>query len=80
MGAESFAGFIERIDSAIARVQQSYGGPVALFAHGYVIHAVEMRLATIGEAVDAGLMNRFISTWPTNAPDHCEGRAKWIPV
>ena len=73
-GAESFTEFCARIDTAIARIRAHTGKVVAVFAHGYVIHAIEMRLAEPDETVGAGFMNRFITTWPTNAPAHCEVR------
>jgi len=73
-GAESFVGFIARIDDALRRLRGRAGETVAIFAHGYVIHAFETRLARPDETVDTSFMARFRETWPENAPAHCELR------
>lgn len=74
-GAESFADFIGRVDTALDRFRGFEGGPVIVFTHGYFIHAVERRLARPDEVVDGELMRSFRRAWPENAPGHCETRA-----
>lgn len=76
-GAESFADFIGRVDAALLRLRERVGQTVVVFTHGYVIHALETRLARPDEPVDARFMACFRKTWPDNAPDHCEQRYIW---
>lgn len=73
-GAESFAEFIHRVDTSIARLRVHETGPVVVFTHGYFIHGVEMRLANPYRLVDDSLMKSFHESWPENAPGHCEVR------
>jgi 2,3-bisphosphoglycerate-dependent phosphoglycerate mutase len=73
-GAESFAEFIRRVDTMVARLRGQESGPVVVFTHGYFIHGVEMRLANPNRPVDEALMKSFHETWPENAPAHCEVR------
>ncbi len=73
-GAESFAEFIHRVETLIARLRGQESGPVVVFTHGYFIHGVEMRFANPYRLVDEEMMKSFHETWPENAPGHCEVR------
>lgn len=74
-GAESFAEFILRVDTLIARLRGQESGRVIVFTHGYFIHGVEIRLANPNRPVDAALLKSFHETWPEKAPGHREVRA-----
>jgi broad specificity phosphatase PhoE len=77
-GAESFVDFVGRIDDTIGRLQERVGETIMVFCHGYVIHAMETRLDSLGELVDAAFMDRFFRTWPANAPARCEVRRRLL--
>ncbi len=74
-GAESFAQFVGRVDAMISRLRDLRGVKViAVFTHGYVMHAAGLRLREPDTSVDADLMRRFRHSWTEDAPAHCEVR------
>lgn len=74
-GAESFARFIGRVETMISRLKDLKGGNlIAVFTHGYVMHAAGFLLREPGAPVDAELMQGFRQSWAEDAPAHCEVR------
>jgi len=74
-GAESFAHFIGRVEAMISRLKDLKGGSViAVFTHGYVMHAAGLLLREPDAPFDAELMHGFRMSWAEDAPAHCEVR------
>lgn len=59
VGAESFVGFVGRVDAALARLRQRAERPVLVCSHQHFMLGVMFRLADPGAAVDRPLMERF---------------------
>lgn len=58
VGAESFAGFIDRVDAAITRLRMRAEGWIVICSHQQFMQGVQFRLANDGEP-GIGLMRRF---------------------
>lgn len=74
-GAESFAHFIGRVEAMISRLKDiKKGNVIAVFTHGYVMHAAGFLLRDPGAPAGAELMRGFRKSWAEDSPAHCEVR------
>lgn len=60
-GAETFRGFIERVDASVRLLQERAERRIAVFCHGYVIKAILWRLLMPDRVIDSDAMRDFFA-------------------
>lgn len=71
-GAESFAGFIERVDDMLERLSHHPSKRIHIFTHGYFMLATHARLDDPRAKIDAAWMARFRDHLKPSPPAHTE--------